>query len=125
MWRPFLEVVCRSEASVFVIENVPQILDSPEHDQIREAAETMGFRVTSTKLCAADYGVPQVRWRAFIIGCIDSDPASAFPPARTHWSPRQATGALNFDASLAWRTVRDAIGDLPRSRPLSVLSRRF
>ncbi len=39
LWRPFLEVVERSGASVFVIENVPQLLGSPEHEQIACVAQ--------------------------------------------------------------------------------------
>ena len=113
MWRPFLEVVRRSEASVFVIENVPQILGSPEHLEITMAAEAMGYRLTFEKLCAADYGVPQVRWRAFIIGCKSGNPTQAFPPPRTHGSPKAVDGTLDFDGRVRWRTVLDAIGDLP------------
>jgi DNA (cytosine-5)-methyltransferase 1 len=113
MWRPFLQVVERSQASVFVIENVPQILGSEEHAEIMEEAKSMGFRVTFGKLCAADYGVPQVRWRAFIIGCRFQDPATVFPPVKTHRSPKNAAVALNFDGCMTWQTVRDAIADLP------------
>ena len=31
LWRPFLEVVRRSGAEIFVMENVPQLLDSFKH----------------------------------------------------------------------------------------------
>ena len=113
MWRPFLEVVERSNASIFVIENVPQILGTIEHEQIVQTAEAMGFRVTWAKLCAADYGVAQVRWRAFIVGCKFADPAAYFPPARTHVSPKAAPSLLDFDAPSRWRTVADVIDDLP------------
>ncbi len=87
LWRPFLAVVERSEAQVFVMENVPQLLGSPEQEQILRAAEQMGFRLAWDKLCAADYGVPQLRWRAFIIGSRHSDPAMVFPPPKTHFPP--------------------------------------
>lgn len=120
MWLPFLEIVRRSGASVFVMENVPQILGSPEHDEIVTAAGAAGFRTTAAKLCAADYGVPQSRLRAFIVGCSFCDPALFFPPKRTHY-PRGYTPSLAFGdevgcyvrAPRPWRTVRDAIGDLP------------
>lgn len=120
MWRPFLEVVRRSEASVFVIENVPQILGSPEHLEITEAAEALGYRLTFGKLCAADYGVSQVRWRAFILGCRIGDPAQVFPPFRTHVSPKEADGALDFDGRMRWRTVQDAIGELPPPEGIAI-----
>lgn len=110
MWRPFLEVVRRSGADVFVMENVPQLLNSDEHREIAEAAEAMGFKLHHQKLCAADYGVPQVRWRAFIIGCRFADPRSVFPPKPLYRNPK----GKDVDMSLPlWRTVRDAIADLP------------
>ena len=87
LWRPFMEVVERSEADVFVMENVPQILGSYEFGEIKGYAEALGFKVRATKLCAADYGVPQVRWRAFIIGCRFADPQQVFPPKKTNFNP--------------------------------------
>ncbi len=119
MWRPFLTVVEKAGASIFVMENVPQLLGSDEHNEIVETAEAMGFRLSWGKLCAADYGVPQVRWRAFIIGCRHTDPYEAFPPAPTHYNPKYGPSLTLFEAPNGkprllepWRTVRDAIGDL-------------
>ncbi len=59
LWIPYMEVVRRSNAKVFVMENVPQLLGSDEFEQIVEYATDLGFRLTpGQKLCAADYGVP-------------------------------------------------------------------
>jgi DNA (cytosine-5)-methyltransferase 1 len=119
LWRPFLEVVERSGAKVFVMENVPQLLGSYEHGEIREAARRLGFHIADDKLCAANYGVSQTRWRAFIVGCKFADPNTVFPPKKTHRSPgngRQSfsTNGRGYVASpLLWQTVRDVIGDLP------------
>lgn len=120
LWRPFMEVVERSGASVFVMENVPQLLNSYEHGEIVEVARGMGFTLRSAKLCAADYGVPQTRWRAFIIGCKFVDPACTFPPKKTNLNPnteRRKAFSEEFDVYISdpspWRTVRDAISDLP------------
>jgi DNA (cytosine-5)-methyltransferase 1 len=115
LWRPFLEVVERSGAVVFVMENVPQLLGSFEHGEIIGVAEKMGFKVTQAKLLAADYGVPQVRYRAFIVGCSFADPAEHFPPPRTHYNPKNGylPGIAGHVADAQpWRTVRDAISDL-------------
>lgn len=113
MWRPFLEVVERSGAEIFVMENVPQLLGSAEHEAIRIRAEEMGFHVTSAKLLAADYGVPQTRTRAFIIGCRFADPRTCFPPLRTHCEPSKGENLLDYEPDVQpWRTVRDAIADL-------------
>lgn len=123
LWRPFLEVVKNCNAKVFVIENVPQLLGSDEHREIIKEAEKLGFKVASGKLCAADYGVPQTRIRAVIIGS-KVDPALLFPPRKTHFKPN-SNGFQNeinfslqkeayFQSPQRWRNVKDAISDLPQ-----------
>jgi DNA (cytosine-5)-methyltransferase 1 len=54
LWRPYLEVVEKCKAKVFVIENVPQLLDTFEHGKITGMAEELGFRVVSGKIFSAD-----------------------------------------------------------------------
>jgi DNA (cytosine-5)-methyltransferase 1 len=120
LWRPFLEVVQLSQAKIFLMENVPQLLGSTEYREIIETASKMGFMLVSDKLLAADYGVPQKRWRAFILGCHFADPAQYFPPKKTHWG---TNNSKYFDPvrindgyvsqPKPWSTLRDAIGDLP------------
>jgi DNA (cytosine-5)-methyltransferase 1 len=131
LWRPFLDVVRRSGARMFVMENVPQLLGTPEHDAIVEAAERLGFRTAAARLCAADFGVPQTRVRAFIVGCSFADPARHFPPPRTHLDPSKDPGSflcrdLEGDAAgpRPWRTVRDAIADLPPPEGTEIRSDR-
>ena len=71
------------------MENVPQLLNSSEYEEIlRTAEQDMGFRVRSAKLLAADYGAPQLRQRAFILGCKFADPNLVFPPKKTHYNPK-------------------------------------
>jgi DNA (cytosine-5)-methyltransferase 1 len=119
LWRPFLDVVQRAGAEVFVMENVPQLLDSFEYQEIKQEAEKYGFKLAAETLCAADYGVPQRRYRAFIIGCRFADPESVFPPKRTHYNPDSGVMRSLFRINSEyivepqpWRTVRDAIADL-------------
>lgn len=121
LWRPFMEVVKRSGAEVFVMENVPQLLDSDECKAIAQFAAKLGFStLAKAKLCAADYGVPQVRYRAFILGCKFADPNEFFPPLKTHYNPATVSLASikpedgYVQNPLPWRTVRDAIEDLPK-----------
>jgi len=120
LWMPFLEVVRRSGAEAFVMENVPQLLNTPEHDAILEEAGRLGFLTASAKLCAADYGVPQTRFRAFIVGCSFADPGTFFPPLKSHFDPARRKPVMRLFGSETvgdlrpWRTVRDAIGDLPK-----------
>lgn len=122
LWRPYFEIIERSGARVFVMENVPQLLGSFEYGEIMGTAEAMGFRVWGAVLCAADYGVAQTRRRAFIVGCRFFDPSAVFPPRRTHFDPSKGPVQPSFLPGDAkgylpnadkWRTVRDAISDLP------------
>jgi DNA (cytosine-5)-methyltransferase 1 len=123
LWRPFFEIVKRSSATVFVMENVPQLLGSFEHGEIVGTAEAMGFKVASSVVCAADYGVPQTRRRAIIVGSKLLDPKIVFPPRKTHFGPSKNGAQLPLlppgrngylPSAEKWQTVRDAISDLPR-----------
>jgi len=125
LWRPYFEIVNRSGAEVFVMENVPQLLGSFEHGEIMGTAEAMGFKCWGEVLSAADYGVPQTRRRAFIVGCKYFDPAQVFPPRRTNYDPRKGGVQTSFlqagrngylPGAVKWQTVRDAIADLPPPR---------
>lgn len=122
LWHQYMEVVQLANAEVFVMENVPQLLGSYEHGEIVGYAESLGFKVWHGKLCAADYGVPQTRTRAFIIGCRSIDPAPLFPPRKTHYNPNGKKVQFGieglgkdeyFPKCQSWRTVWDAISDLP------------
>ncbi len=97
------------------MENVPQLLGSSEHEEILRGAEALGFACRWAKLCAADYGVPQARWRAFIVGSRMGDPAPFFPPPKTHFNPADGLPKQSeyVPNPAPWRTVRDAVGDLP------------
>lgn len=123
LWRPYLEVVEKCNAKVFVIENVAQLLGTFEHGEIVGTAEKMGFRVVSGKLCAANYGVAQTRTRAIIIGSKTGDPSMLFPPRKTHFNPDRKADRCNtleisdndefLSSPERWRTVKDVISDLP------------
>jgi DNA (cytosine-5)-methyltransferase 1 len=109
LWEPYLDVVEASRARVFVMENVPELLRSREFEQIKARAESDGFVVKGQVLNAADYGVPQFRKRAIIVGHREGDvPPPLFPPQATHRRPDDL-GELP-----PWVTVRDAIKDLPK-----------
>jgi len=118
LWIPYLKIVELSEAKYFVMENVPQLLNTNEHRAIITTAEELGFKTWSGILVAADYGVPQIRKRAFIIGAKDRDPNQYFPPLKTHYNP------LNSDDDhfqkngyvpnpKPYNTLRNTIEDLP------------
>ena len=123
LWLPFLDVTARCGARVFVMENVPHILGTAEHQEIIAAAREMGFQTVSGNLLAGDYGVPQSRRRAFIVGCRFADPREYFPPAKTCLNPDNGY-VLDLGEYVGkpqpWRTVRDAISDLPEPKGTSL-----
>lgn len=68
MWRFFMDVVESSGCQAFVVENVQNLLKSPEGEAIVNRGKELGFDITSGILLASNYGVPQNRRRAIIIG---------------------------------------------------------
>jgi len=124
LWQHYLEVVRQSGAEIFVMENVPQLLNTPEHREIVTRAEQMGFKVAWTKLVAADYGVPQTRQRAFILGCKFEDPWKHLPPLKTHFGKGNGSppdlGEGYIQNPEPWKTVQDAIADLPKPKGVEI-----
>ncbi|MDH5802814.1 MAG: DNA cytosine methyltransferase, partial [Gammaproteobacteria bacterium] len=109
LWEPFMDVVELSGAQAFVIENVQGLLKSPEYSAICERASSLGFNTAADVLNAADYGAPQTRKRAIIIGWKSgkSDAFISFPPKQTHSKDGK-------DGRLKWKTVAECIKDLPK-----------
>ncbi|MDR2368814.1 MAG: DNA cytosine methyltransferase [Deltaproteobacteria bacterium] len=106
LWKPFLDMVEKSAASIFVIENVKELHGALESRDISDHANRLGFTVFSRILNAADYGVPQIRNRTIIIGLKNHlGPSRFLPPI-----PTNSTDGLEKPK---WRTVREAISDLP------------
>lgn len=107
LWEPYLDVIERSKARLFVMENVSELYRSEEFALITRRARRMGFKLHAAILNAADYGAPQTRKRTVVIGWREEAlDEPIFPPQRTHASP-------DLEADLpVWRTVRDVIGDL-------------
>ncbi|MDT2768034.1 DNA cytosine methyltransferase [Globicatella sulfidifaciens] len=71
LFLDYLRFVKIIQPKFFVIENVPQILtrDSGYAKQhILEITSELGYEVSVDVLRASDYGVPQIRRRAFFIG---------------------------------------------------------
>ena len=108
LWLPFLDIVKRSGARAFVIENVAELRSSPEYLAIEKHAASLGFNICSAVLMAADYGSPQTRRRTVILGYRrDTFNRGGFPPLPTHASPSAGKNLL------PWQTVWDAISALP------------
>lgn len=108
LWRHFFRCVEQVRPKVFVLENVPPLLKSAEYGEMRRLAEGLGYKVEGRVLNAADYGVPQTRKRAIVIGSRIGEPSFPMP---THVDPLKQN--LLTQHLLRWRTVRDAIGHVP------------
>ena len=107
LWEPYLDVVKRCGAKLFVMENVSELYRSEELAQIERRARRMGFKTHAAILNAADFGAPQTRKRTLIVGWREEAVAAPnFPPPQSHAAPDLKT------ALPPWRTVREMIGDL-------------
>lgn len=105
LWRQYLRALEESDPEAFVMENVPELLRSAEYVAFRAAVEAIGFQVEARILNAVDYGVPQRRRRAIVVGTRHSGFAW---PEQTHFPP----GAVALTGE-SWMTFRDAVQGLP------------
>ena len=87
LYRYFLAVVRRARPVAFVMENVPGMRTASADSAARALREAPpGYTVRAFLLNAAHYGVPQHRWRIFLVGLRNDLGSSAVPapPLRTH-----------------------------------------
>jgi DNA (cytosine-5)-methyltransferase 1 len=107
LWQEYLRGLTASRPTVFVMENVPQMLDSSEYAEFADSIEAGGiYKLDERVLNVADYGVAQRRLRAFVIGTtLDEVPW----PHQTHADP-----ALKDARYLRWETFDQAVKGLPR-----------
>lgn len=108
LWRQYMRVVRKTSPKVFVVENVPPLLKSLQGQALMALGRRLGYQVEGRILNSADYGSPQLRKRTIIIG---SRIGPVFFPPPTHADP--SAKSQNGGYRVPWRTVRDAIGDLP------------
>lgn len=86
LFRYFVDVVREVEPEYFVMENVPNLLTNEGGYFKRELVSLfneIGYTVNADVLCASDYGVPQDRRRAFIIGKRGGEQPVAMPPKKS------------------------------------------
>jgi DNA (cytosine-5)-methyltransferase 1 len=94
LWKHYVRILDVLQPKVFIIENVPELLKSPEFERLRKHVQK-SYDLDYGILNAAHYGVPQARKRAIVVGS------------------RIGKAALPVATTIR-KTVRDAIGDLPR-----------
>lgn len=114
----YLRVLRDTQPKAFVLENVYGIAYKGKDEGLRHLLEGIAqinrqtgsqYSISWKMLNAADYGVPQIRERVFLVGSRDG--ATFKFPEATHGS-----GSDLFDGGREpYRTAWDAIGDLPAS----------
>ncbi len=102
LWKEYIRFVRHARPKAFVIENVDRFLKSSEFSllqaEVRKGGLLEGYALTHGHLLAADYGVPQRRKRAIVIGSrIGKIPL-----------PDPSHGQGNAFGVRSWRTVRNA-----------------
>jgi DNA (cytosine-5)-methyltransferase 1 len=109
LWKQYLRALRESGATAFVMENVPELLRSAEFEAFKKEAEggDLRFVVEAKILNAADYGVPQRRRRAIVIGVKRGVPPW---PEPTHYDPSKPV----LGSGQPWQTFADAVRGLPR-----------
>jgi len=81
----FVRFVKEVRPKVFLMENVPGLLNKAKGEvfqRVLDAFSSLGYKLNYEVLNAADYGVPQIRKRLFILGSRDGHLLSF--PAPTH-----------------------------------------
>ncbi len=113
LFKHFIRLARDVRPKWVLIENVKGLLTYKSGEFrtiITEELESVGYRVGAKVLCAADYGVPQLRHRIFFLAT-RTDAEVSFPDP-THCERETAA----FRGLKPYVTVGDAISDLPLMR---------
>lgn len=119
MLRAFIRLVDELRPSWFVMENVPGLTHVNNRELLgaifQEFEKIDGYQVSGDVLLAADYGVPQLRYRLFVVGTNTGAPIR-FPPASHVPALRDGRQQLPIVGN-EYQTVRQAIFDLAADMP--------
>jgi len=106
----FLRFVKDLQPAFFILENVPNLKGVGKgllYEQLKKQISLLGYNFVVRKLLAADYGVPQMRYRLIFMAC-RSDYGHLTLPEPTHsLSPSFFTEPYN--------TVQEAFKDLSKA----------
>ncbi|MGY3531438.1 DNA cytosine methyltransferase [Bradyrhizobium sp. USDA 4452] len=121
LFREFLRLAKELRPKCVVIENVPglaTLADGTVLRQIGDAFRDAGYSIDCAELLAAQYGVPQMRWRMFFIGWrTDLGKRGGFPEpthGRAGIGDLYPNNTISPEDSAGFVTIREALGDLPR-----------
>lgn len=120
LFGDFIRLAGELRPRVAVIENVPGLATMHNGVLLREIGDAfreLGYRVDCAELLAAQYGVPQMRWRMFFIAWRDLEVRSAYFPTPTHGplgiGDLVPNRTVTKDQMAGFVTIADAISDLP------------
>lgn len=111
----FIRIVEEVRPRFFLMENVEGLKNLHNgilFKRVLQKFENTGYQIHWKVLFAADYGVPQMRKRLFIVGSRDHE-GFEFPEP-THYPPEQIQGNLFDSNGKPYVTVGDALGDIPQ-----------
>lgn len=119
LFREFLRVATELQPKCVVIENVPGLATLGKGavlQQIGDAFAAAGYTVECAELLAAQYGVPQMRWRMFFIGWRSDQQNRGGFPIPTHGQSDIGdlvpNRTIKPEESAGFVTIEEAIGDL-------------
>lgn len=120
LFRQFMRIAEELVPKVIVIENVTGLATLEQGAVLAElgaAFRAAGYSIDCAELLAAQYGVPQMRWRMFFVGWRNDLGRGGGFPMPTHG--RAGIGDLVPNRTVpreyaeGFVTIRQAIGDLP------------
>jgi DNA (cytosine-5)-methyltransferase 1 len=109
LYKQLLRIIKAKKPKFFLAENVKGILSLGKGkvlEMIINDFTDIGYRVKTHLLNAADYGVPQLRQRFFIVGVRNDINYTVEPPPATH-------SAVGNDGLSKWVGVGEALTNLP------------
>jgi DNA (cytosine-5)-methyltransferase 1 len=108
----YLDVLRLVRPRAFLLENVPGLAYDVHQEalaHILSAVSELGYLSTWKILNAADFGVPQIRQRFFLVGLRADEAAFQWPDATHAQNPDDGLFTLGLPR---WVTAGDVIGDL-------------
>jgi DNA (cytosine-5)-methyltransferase 1 len=108
----FVRLLSDTHADAYIFENVPNLASVWNGEVLADlvsAFDAIGYSATPRVLFAADYGVPQMRKRLFIVGARTGRPIP-MPPSVTHGPADTLLAGVELRPYV---TVREAVDDLP------------
>lgn len=109
LYQQLVRIINAKKPNFFVAENVKGIFSLGKGQilkMILEDFESIGYKVQAKVLNAADYGVPQLRQRVFIVGVRNNINYTYKYPSPTHNSD-------GSEGHKKWLAVGDALANIP------------